>query len=135
MNSVVTEHPNAALVRRGYAAFNTADMATLRELFHEDASWHTPGRAPLAGSYQGRDAIFGHFGQYGGLTAGTFRANLQTVVANEDGTVVGIHQNTAQKDGKTLDVRCCVVFDIRDGRVVDGREFFFDLHAWDDFWV
>jgi len=135
MNTVVTEHPNAALVRRGYAAFNTADMATLTELFHEDARWHTPGRGPLAGSYQGRDAIFGHFGQYGGLTAGTFRANLQTVVANEDGTVVGIHQNTAQKDGKTLDVRCCVVFDIRDGRVVDGREFFFDLHAWDDFWV
>ena len=104
MSIVSTEHPNAALVRRGYVAFNTADMETLEELFHEDACWHTPGRGPLAGSHQGRDAVFAHFGQYGGLTAGTFRANLQEVLTNEDGTVVGIHRNTAERDGKTLDV-------------------------------
>jgi ketosteroid isomerase-like protein len=134
MDTVITEHPNAVLVRRGYAAFNTADMATLTELFHEDSAWHTPGRSPLAGSYQGRDAVFGHFGQYGGLTAGTFQAELEAVVANDDGTVVGIHRNTGQKDGKTLDVACCIVFDIKDGQLVDGREYFFDLHAWDEFW-
>ena len=56
-------------------------------------------------------------------------------MTNEDGTVIGIHQNTAQKDGKTLDVSCCIVFEIRDGQLVDGREYFFDLHAWDEFWA
>ena len=56
-------------------------------------------------------------------------------MSNGDGTVVGIHQNTAQRDGKALDVGCCIVFEIRDGRVVDGREHFFDLHAWDAFWA
>jgi uncharacterized protein len=135
MSTVVTEHPNAALVRRGYEAFNTADMATLSELFHEDACWHTPGRSPLAGTYQGRDAVFGHFGQYGGMTAGTFRANLQEVVSNEDGTVIGIHRNTAERDGKSLDVRCCLVFELREGRLVSGREYFFELDAWDAFWA
>jgi len=135
MSTTVTEHPNVALVRRGYTAFNTADIPTLMELFHEDACWHTPGRSPLAGSFQGRDAVFGHFGQYGGLTAGTFQADLREIVANEDGTVVGIHQNTAQRDGRTLDVSCCLLFDIRDGRLVDGREYFLDLHTWDEFWA
>jgi ketosteroid isomerase-like protein len=24
---------------------------------------------------------------------------------------------------------------LRDGRLVDGREYFFDLHAWDEFWA
>jgi len=24
---------------------------------------------------------------------------------------------------------------VRDGRIVSGREHFFDLHAWDDFWA
>jgi ketosteroid isomerase-like protein len=135
MSTVVTEHPNAALVRRGYSAFNTADLGALTKLFHEDSCWHTPGRSPLSGSYQGRDAVFGHFGQYGGLTAGTFQANLKQVVTNEDGTVVGIHHNTAQKDRKILDVDCCIVFEIRDGQLVDGREYFFDLRAWDEFWA
>ncbi len=22
----------------------------------------------------------------------------------------------------------------KDGRCIDGREYFFDLHAWDEFW-
>jgi len=35
---------NTALVRRGYAAFNRGDLATLTELFAEDAVWHCGGR-------------------------------------------------------------------------------------------
>lgn len=135
MSTIVTEHANAAVVRRAYAAFNTADIPALLETFHEDSCWHTPGRGPLGGSFQGRDAVFGHFGSYGGLTAGTFQANLQDVVTSEDGTVIGIHRNTAQKDGKNLDVSCCIVFEVKDGQIIDGREYFFDLHAWDEFWA
>ena len=40
--TTITEHPNAELVRRDYEAFNTADVATLAEIFDESASWHTP---------------------------------------------------------------------------------------------
>ena len=125
---------NAELVRRGYAAFNKADMATLTELFDESASWHTPGRGPLAGDHEGREATFAQFGQYGGQTAGTFQATLEDVLATDDGRVVGVHHNTAERNGKHLDVRACVVFELKDGRVIDGREYFYDLHAWDDFW-
>ena len=125
---------NADLVRRGYAAFNTADMKTLTELFDEHTSWHTPGRSPIAGDYKGRDAVFSQFGRYGGGTAGTFKAILQNVFTGEDGRVIGVHHNTAERKGKRLDVWCCLVFEFKDGRVIDGREHFYDLHAWDAFW-
>jgi ketosteroid isomerase-like protein len=46
---------NAAIIRRGYEAFNSGDMNTLTELFDESASWHTPGRGSLAGYHQGRE--------------------------------------------------------------------------------
>ena len=42
-------HKNAEIVRRGYHAFNTADMNTLTRLFDENVSWHTPGRGSIAG--------------------------------------------------------------------------------------
>jgi hypothetical protein len=29
---------------------------------------------------------------------------------------------------------CCITFEVRDGRIVSGKEHFFDLHNWDDFW-
>ena len=125
---------NADVVRRGYAAFNAADVETLAELIAENASWHTPGRSPIAGDYQGRDAVFGQFGRYGEDTAGTFRAELEQVFTSDDGRVVGLHHNTGERNGKRLDTGCCIVFEVEDGRIVDGREHFFDLANWDDFW-
>ena len=125
---------NAAIVRRGYEAFNTADIATLTKLFDENASWHTPGRSSIAGDRKGRDAVFAQFGRYGGETGGTFRANLLNVLESEDGRVVSVHHNSAERNGKRLDVLCCIVFELKDGRIVIGREHFYDLYAWDEFW-
>ena len=134
MTSVITEHPNATLVRRGYAAFNTADIETLGEILGENVVWHTPGRSPIAGDYRGRDAVFGQFGRYGGDTAGTFSADLQHVLTDQEGRVIGVHRNTGVRNGKQLDVYCCLVFEIEEGKVVDGREYFYELEAWDAFW-
>ncbi len=125
---------NAAIIRRGYEAFNTADINTLTELFDENAVWRTPGRGSLAGDHEGREATFAYFGQLGQQTEGTFRAELQHVAADDDNRVVGIHHNTAERDGKRLDVQCCLVFQIEDGRITEGAEHFQDLYAWDEFW-
>ena len=125
---------NVETVRRGYAAFNSGDMKALTEIFHDSASWHTPGRGPLAGDRKGREATFAQFGRYGGDTGGTFKAVLQSVSKGDDGRVVAIHHNTANRNGKQLEVGCCLVFEFKDGQVIDGREYFFDLYAWDKFW-
>ncbi len=127
-------HENAEVVRRGYAAFNTGDVEALMQIFDENASWHTPGRGILAGAQKGRDATFAHFGRYAGDTGGTFRAELQYVASDEEGRVIGVHRNSAERNGKRLAVDCCIVFEVKDGRIIDGREHFYDLHAWDEFW-
>ena len=129
-----TVHENAEIVRRAYEAFNRADLETLTELFDENASWHTPGRSPIAGDNQGRDAVFQQFGRYAGGTGGTFKAELRYVAADEQGRVIALHHNTGEREGKQLDVGCCIVFELENGRVIDGREHFYDLYAWDEFW-
>lgn len=127
-------HENAELVRRGYAAFNAGDMETLTELFHENASWHTPGGGPIAGDRHGRDDVFAQFGRYGGETAGTFKADLKWVATDDEGRVVGVHHNSGERNGKHLDTDCCLTFEIEDGQLVSGREHFYDLGNWDEFW-
>lgn len=129
-----TAEQNAELVKRGYAAFNAGDLKTLAEIFDNNASWHSPGKSSVAGSYKGHDAVFGQFGRYGAETHGTFKAELKEVCANEEGRVVGIHRNTGTRNGKQLNVDCCIVFDIKNGKAVSGAEYFFDLRAWDEFW-
>jgi uncharacterized protein len=132
---VSTAEQNAELVRRGYAAFNAADIQTLTELMSENASWHTPGRSGVAGDHVGRDAVFAQFGRYGGETNGTFRADLKQVFGADNGQVVAIHHNSGERNGKRLDSDACIVFEVKDGKVVSGREYFFDLHNWDAFWA
>jgi hypothetical protein len=125
---------NAAIVARAYEAFNDGDIATLTMLFDEDSSWHTPGHGAIAGSHMGRAAVFAQFGRYGKETDSTFRANLLNVLESEDGRVVGVHYNSAERNGKRLDVLCCIVFELKNGRIIIGREHFYDLYAWDAFW-
>ncbi len=125
---------NVAIMRRAYEAFNTGDGETLAALFDENAVWHLPGRSSFASDYQGRDATLAYFGQLAEETGGTFRAELQHLLADDEGRVVGIHRSTADRDGKHLDVGDSIVFELKDGRIVDGREHFHDLYAWDEFW-
>ena len=131
----MTADENAAIMRRAYAAFNSADLNTLDELFDEGAVWHLPGRSRFAGDYQGREATLAYFGQLGQETGGTFQAELQHVLADDEDRVIGIQRSRAQRDGKHLDVGNCIVFQLKDGRVTDGREHFHDLYAWDEFWT
>jgi ketosteroid isomerase-like protein len=78
---------NAAIIRRAYEAFNSGDMETLTEPFDEGAVWHTAGRSSLAGDYQGCDATFAFFGRLGQETGGTFRVELQHLLADDERVV------------------------------------------------
>ena len=125
---------NVATMQRAYDAFNTGDMDTLIEIFDEGAVWHLPGRSSMANDYQGRDATLAYFGQLAQKTEGTFRAELERLLGDDDDRVVGIQRSTAERDAKHLDVGNCIVFQLKDGRITDGREHFHDLYAWDEFW-
>ena len=131
----MTADQNVAIMRRAYAAFNSGDLNTLVELFDEGAVWHLPGRSRFAGDYESREATLAYFGQLGQETAGTFQAELQGLLADDEDRVIGIQRSTAQRDGKRLDVGNCIIFELKDGRITDGREHFHDLYAWDEFWA
>ena len=125
---------NTDLVRRGYQAFNNADVETLQAIFADDVTWTTPGESTVAGTARGKTAVLTQFGRYGGETDGTFKAELLDVFESDDGRVIGLHHNTGARNGRNLDTQCCIVFDVRNGQVVSGTENFFDLYNWDHFW-
>ncbi|MCX2748815.1 nuclear transport factor 2 family protein [Arthrobacter sp. MI7-26] len=125
---------NAELVRRGYEAFNAGDLAALGELFAEDAVWYAGGSGVLSGTKQGHDAILAYFGELGARSQGSFKAMVQDIVGGENHTV-GLQQTHAESDGKTLDVATAISFVLRDGKVVEGREYFEETAKADEFWA
>jgi len=98
---IVSQQPsgNAAIVARAYEALNAGDITTLVKLFDANSSWHTPGRGAIAGSRMGRDSVFAQFDRYGRETGGTFRADLLNVLESDDGRVVAVHHNSAERNG------------------------------------
>ena len=128
-------HKNAEVVRRAYAAFNAADIETLKKTFDEKASWHTPGSSPIAGVTKDREGTFAQFGRYLEGTGGTFKAALRYVAADDDGRVVGVHHNSGTRSGKRLDTDCCITFRLENGRIVEGKEHFQNQANWDSFWA
>jgi len=66
-------------------------------------------------------------------TAGTFKATLQRVVTTDDGRVVGLIA-TPRRGTASSWMSLLLVLELKDGRVTDGREHFYDLYAWEEFW-
>jgi ketosteroid isomerase-like protein len=130
----MSEHPNAAVLRRAYEAFVRGDFAVLGEVFAPDITWHVPGRSQVAGAHRGREAVFAYFGQLMALTGGTFKAEPRDIAAS-DAHAYSLEHLTGERAGKTLDVDLALVVSVRDGQIIEARDFFSDQTAWDEFWA
>ncbi|MCH6471162.1 nuclear transport factor 2 family protein [Sinomonas terrae] len=125
---------NVELVRRGDEAFNAGDMETLRELFAEDAVWHASGSGVLSGVKRGRKEILAYFAELGGRSQGTLKVIVNEIIGGESHTVQ-LQHNHAEANGRTLDTDGVITFRIRDGKVIEGREYFEDTGQGDAFWA
>jgi len=130
----MTEHPNATLIRRGYAAFSAGDVATLTELIAPDAVQHMPGNNRFSGDHRGVQEILTMYGQFAEETQGTFRVELEELYANDD-TVVTVYHVTGDRGGEHIDTRHALVFTMRDGRAVDLLDIASDPELVDKFWA
>lgn len=127
-------HPNAAKVRDLFTAFERGDVAVIQEMIPENAVWRFPGRkGKLAGTHNGRDAIFAFLLQVGALTDGTFHLDLIDVVAN-DRYAVALFTGSGRRNGRTLENPTCLRMRIENGKIVEVWEFVWDLYDVDDFW-
>jgi ketosteroid isomerase-like protein len=120
--TVATEHPNATLFRRGYDAFNSADLDTVRSLFANDIVWHASGRDRFAGDKHGIDATMGSFLEIMQATSGSFHLDIHDIIANDDHAVALVTSHL-EVDGKKYEDRGAHVVHIKDGKVTESWFF------------
>lgn len=129
----MADHPNVDVIRRGYEAFSAGDMNALAEVMDENVIWHVPGNNPHSGDYKGRDETFAYYAKLGEASEGTLKVEVHDILANDE-HAVGMHRDTAQRGGKSLDTNEILIFHIRDGKIVEGWESYIDMAAVDEFW-
>jgi hypothetical protein len=127
-----TEHPNAALVRRVFAAFGKDAMAISAAL-SRDVVWRVPGNTVMSGEYRGRRDVIAFLARTGVETGGTYRSRLHTVFADDD-WAVAIYRATGSRNGVDLDVEQALVMRMADGLIQDVTAAPLDS-AFERFWA
>jgi ketosteroid isomerase-like protein len=122
------------VVRRGYDAFQTGDMDTLRSLLASDVTWHAPGQGPGNGEFHGVDNVIAEFGRLFQDSDGTFRVTVNETMEGAESVVV-LASSTASRAGKTLDQPYAHIFHFDgDGHVSESWVIGYDQAASAAFW-
>lgn len=129
----MTDHPNLDLLRRGYDAYVSGDMATINELFADDVTWHISGRSPLAGDYSGKDQVFGFFKKLQDMSDGTSKVEVHDLLA-DDTHGVALVTESATRNGRTMQLDATHVLHLHDGKVTEFWDAHPDQYAADEFW-
>jgi uncharacterized protein len=129
---VSDEHPNAALVRRVFAAFGR-DPKAIAAAFDREIVWRVPGETTMSGEYHGRLDVMEFLRRTGIETGGTYRSRLHTVFADDD-WAVAIYRAMGSRNGVDLDVEQALVIRIRDGLWQDVTAVPLDA-AFEKFWA
>ena len=125
------EHPNAALVRRLFAAFGHDPMAVSAALSREIV-WRVPGNTVMSGEYRGRREVVEFLRRTGLETGGTYRSRLHTVLADDD-WAVAVYRASGSRNGIDLDVEQALVIRVADGVLQDVTAVPLDS-AFERFW-
>ena len=121
---------NIEMARKGYQAFNEQHIDEAMEMI----VWHSGGDNPIAGEYQGKQAVMEMFMKFGQLTEGTYEADLHDVLASDDHTVV-IGTATSTRHGRTHSSRFVdIIHPGKDGKAREFWRFVEDQAADDEFY-
>ena len=121
----MSEQNNLGLVRMGYDAFGRGDIDGLLNLLDDNVEWSTPGPSdlPVAGTRRGRQAV-GEFFKALTETFETLDFQAKEFLAQGDRVVVlGTDKSRVRATGKTLDFNWAHSFVIKDGKIVNFREY------------
>ncbi len=125
---------NKAIVRAIFDAFARKEGLALRGIFAEDAVWSVPGRGVMAGTYEGREAIFRFLAKLPKETDGTYSSELIDVLAS-DHRAAALYRARGTRHGRTLELDQVLLFQIDGGLVHDVLALPRDPDAFEAFWA
>ena len=111
-------HPNETFAREAFAAIASGDTAWLEAHMHPDVVFHQGGRFPTAGTYHGRDAVFGHMMEFFSLVDFSMKIDLHDVLATDDHTVALVRVSIDYQ-GRHLDFDEAHIWHVREGQATE----------------
>jgi uncharacterized protein len=125
---------NLEIISRFFDAYGKRDMDGLRLVLADDAKWISLGDHPFGGVKNGFEAVIAFFDAMGAIMGGSNVRVEKLIVSENDQYVIECqHVWTDREDGHNLDHMVCVLWKFEDSKIVEGRHFFADPKAADEF--
>ena len=119
------------IVRRLLDALEARDVAAIGDLLTDDVLYYFPGRGPVAGTYQGRDAVLGLFQALGGLFDGPLEMSTHDVVASE-AHVVDLATYRGVRHGQSFIWNAVRLYHVDVDRISEVWLMIGDVYAFDE---
>jgi uncharacterized protein len=113
------EHPNAALVREGFQAFEKGDVQWMDAHLADDVIWHVGGNSKWAGSYEGKAKVLDFFARQTQALGGAPALDIHDVLATDDHVVVLGTASATAPGGSSAEWKYVQVFHIRNGKAAE----------------
>ena len=127
------DQSNAAMIRKAYDDFAQGRIADVFAAFDTNITWHIPGHSPLSGDFAGHGPIGAFFKRTMELSGGTFSIDVHSVLADGD-VVVALVTVNAQRNGCSASFPEVHVWRLKNGKVIEFREYQGDEQREDKFW-
>jgi len=121
-------------IRTAYAAFGRGDVDGYLSACSEDFTFSIPGRGAIAGTFRGASGLNELAGKAMQGTDGTFREEVEDVLANERHAVV-LARHEFTRSGRRHEYRTAHVYEVRNGKLTQCWEQPRDLHAFEKAWA
>jgi ketosteroid isomerase-like protein len=123
---------NSHVINELYEASVTGNIAAL-DVYTDDSVWVEVGSNRRTGVHRGKQAILEHAMQLAVLTDGTIATNVTEILPGDNHVAV-LERATAKRNGSELDMDCCSMYTLHDGKIVELHVLPFDAARWDEYW-
>lgn len=127
-------HPNLDVINRFFEAYSKHDMDDLKLVLADNVRWVSLGQPLYSGISKGFDEVIAFFDMMGAIASKSNNRVEKLIVCADDNYVIEclrVWANT--EDGDKLDHLVCVLWKIENSKIVEGRYFFADPAAADNF--
>jgi ketosteroid isomerase-like protein len=133
MSTTGTADDNRRLIEGLYASFSRWELPELFQVLDEKIFWHIPGRGPLSGDYRGHAEVLGFFQRFMQMSGGTFRVQIQDLLASERRVLVLVTES-AEREGRKWSSPQVHAWTIEGGKATVFWQFQGDQQTEDEFW-
>ncbi len=121
---------NQDIVNKYFECYAKKDIEGIKKVMAENITWYFLGQHPLAGIKRGVKEVVDFFDKVGKIMLES-RPSIEKLIVSESNRylIECIHSKTNRTDNNNLEHYACVLWTIENGKIIEGRHFFSDQQA------